>query len=324
MGVEPIPFAPAPSSMAPHRPLKVGLIVPSFEGEFAGGTARWSDFEDIACLAEEVGFDSLWVTDHLLFRAPDGRTSGMWEGWSLLTALAAITHRVEIGSFVMCTGFRNPALLAKMAATVDEISGGRFILGLGAGWNEPEYRAFGYPFDHRVDRFEEALQIICPLLREGYVDFAGAYYRARDCALRPRGPRSTGPPIMIGTAGPRMLRLTARYADLWNVMFTAEHGTRNRLDRVPVVRAAVDAACLAEGRDPATLARSTGVMIHTIPEEPLLTDAFTPHRGTPQELAEVLRTYAAEGIDHVQLWIEPVTLAGIAALVPVLELLDRG
>jgi alkanesulfonate monooxygenase SsuD/methylene tetrahydromethanopterin reductase-like flavin-dependent oxidoreductase (luciferase family) len=264
------------------------------------------------------------VPDHLLFRQEGQPTHGPWEGWSLVAALAAATDRIEIGSLVICTGFRNPALLAKMADTVDEVSGGRLILGLGAGWNEPEYRAFGYPFDHRVGRFEEALQIVCPLLRAGHVDFAGRFYQARDCELRPRGPRPHGPPIMVGTARPRMLRLAARYADRWNVQITAEHGTRNRLDRVPAVRAAVDAACVAEGRDPATLARSCGVMIHTLPEVPLTTDAFAPLRGTPEELAAALRGYAAEGVGHVQLWIEPITPAGIAAFAPVLELLDRG
>jgi alkanesulfonate monooxygenase SsuD/methylene tetrahydromethanopterin reductase-like flavin-dependent oxidoreductase (luciferase family) len=289
----------------------------------AGATARWSDFVEFARIAEDGGFDSLWVPDHLLFRADDSTAQGLGGGWSLLTALAAVTRRVEVGSFVTCVGFRNPALLAKMADTVDEISGGRLILGLGAGWNEPEYRAFGYPFDNRVSRFEEALQIICPLLRDGHVDFAGRFYQARDCELRPRGPRPQGLPIMVGTARPRMLRLAARYADLWNVMITAEHGTRNRLDRVPAVRAAVDAACVAEGRDPTTLARSCGVMIHTIPEIPLTTDEFTPLRGTAEELAAVLRAYAAEGIGHVQLWVEPATPTGIAAFAPVLELLDR-
>jgi alkanesulfonate monooxygenase SsuD/methylene tetrahydromethanopterin reductase-like flavin-dependent oxidoreductase (luciferase family) len=101
-----------------------------------------------------------------------------------------------------------------MAVTLDEVSGGRFILGIGAGWNEPEFRAFGLPFDRRVDRFEEALQIIVPLLREGRVDFQGRYYSARDCELAPRGPRSGGPPVVIGAQQPRMLRLAARYADV--------------------------------------------------------------------------------------------------------------
>ncbi len=114
------------------------------------------------------------------------------------------------------TKFRNPAILAKMAATLDAISGGRLILGLGAGWHAPEFEAFGIPFDHRVDRFEEALQIIVPLLHTGQVDFQGRYYRTPNCELRPRGPRASGPQILIGAAGPRMLRLAARYADAWN------------------------------------------------------------------------------------------------------------
>jgi alkanesulfonate monooxygenase SsuD/methylene tetrahydromethanopterin reductase-like flavin-dependent oxidoreductase (luciferase family) len=299
------------------------VIVPAEEGELAGATAGWSDFVEFAHVAEEMGFDSLWIPDHLLWRADDGTTSGSWEGWSLLTGLAAITNRIEIGSFVTCTSFRNPALLAKMADTVEEISGGRLILGLGAGWNEPEYAAFGYPFDHRVSRFEEAVAIIHGLLREGHVDFDGAYYQARDCELRPRGPRSGGPPIMIGTTGARMLRLTARYADLWNT-FIGEQGTGNRVERIPALREAVDAACAAVGRDPATLARSATVLVHTLPEVPLTTAAHVPLRGTPEELAATLRVYADEGISHVQLWIEPVTPAGIAAFAPVLELLDRG
>jgi alkanesulfonate monooxygenase SsuD/methylene tetrahydromethanopterin reductase-like flavin-dependent oxidoreductase (luciferase family) len=323
MAVPSISSAPGPSSAAPHRPLKIGVTVPVQEGELAGATARWTDFVTFARVAEEVGFDSLWVPDHLLWRGDDGATSGSWEGWSLLTALAAITRRVEVGSFVTCTSFRNPALLAKMVDTVDEISGGRLILGLGAGWNEPDYLAFGYPFDHRVSRFEEAVTIITGLLRNGSIDFEGTYYQARDCELRPRGPRPAGPPIMIGTTGARMLRLTARYADLWNT-FIGEQETGNRVERIPVLREAVDAACLAVGRDPATLARSATVKIHTIPDVPLTSTAFTPLVGSLEELSAALRAYAAEGISHVQLWIEPNTPAGIAAFAPVLEDLNRG
>jgi alkanesulfonate monooxygenase SsuD/methylene tetrahydromethanopterin reductase-like flavin-dependent oxidoreductase (luciferase family) len=308
--------------VAPRRPLKVGVTVPVPEGELAGGTARWADFLEFARVAEDVGFDSLWVPDHLLWREDDGATLGSWEGWSLLSALAAVTRRVEVGSFVTCVSFRNPALLAKMADTVDEISGGHFILGLGAGWNEPDYAAFGDPFDHRVSRFEEAVAIIHGLLREGHVDFDGAYYQVRDCELRPRGPRPSGPPIMIGTTGSRMLHLTARYADLWNT-FIGEQGTGNRVERIPVLREAVDAVCAAVGRDPATLARSAAVKIHTIPEVPLTTTAYTPLVGSPEELGATLRAYADAGISHVQLWIEPNTPAGIAAFAPVLEQLDR-
>src|SRR5437773_5461448 len=180
-----------------RRPLEVGLNLPIVEGTLAGKTAAWADLLAFAQRAEALGFDSLWVPDHLLLTWEE-RTRGTWECWSLLAALAAVTSRVELGPLVTCTAFRNPALLAKMADTVDEISGGRLIVGLGAGWNGPEDRAFGAQSDHRVDRFEEALQIIVPLLRMGHVDFEGKYYQARGCELRPRGPRPGGPPILIG------------------------------------------------------------------------------------------------------------------------------
>ena len=197
------------------RPLKVGLLLPVIEGTMAGDTPRWTDVLAIARRAEELGFDSLWVSDHLLFRLPgrEQKPVGMWEGWTLLAALAAATSRIELGPFVSCMSFRNPALTAKMADTIDEISGGRLILGLGAGWHEPEYTAFGFPFDHRASRFEEGFTIIRSLLRDGHVDFAGEWHQARDCELRPRGPRPQGPPLMIGTKGPRMLRMTLPHVD---------------------------------------------------------------------------------------------------------------
>src|SRR5881227_1304251 len=192
----------------PLRPLKVGINLPTVEGTMEGSTASWADLFAFAERAEALGFDSLWVPDHLLLTWQE-QTHGIWECWSLLAALAAVTHRVELGPLVACTAFRSPALLAKMADTIDEISGGRLIIGLGAGWDGPENRAFDIKSDHRVDRFEEALQILVPLLRTGRVDFAGTYYQARDCELRPRGPRIGGPPILIGARGPRMLRLAA-------------------------------------------------------------------------------------------------------------------
>src|SRR4026207_1271094 len=148
------------------RPLKIGLLLPETEGQKNGETARWSGLAVMGRAGEGVWFDWVWITVHFIHRS-ETETRGPWEGWSLLSAMAAITERVEIGPLVMCTGFRNPALLAKMADTVDEISGGRLILGIGAGWNEPEYRAFGYPFDHRVRRLEEGPRIAHALPRHG-------------------------------------------------------------------------------------------------------------------------------------------------------------
>jgi alkanesulfonate monooxygenase SsuD/methylene tetrahydromethanopterin reductase-like flavin-dependent oxidoreductase (luciferase family) len=304
------------------RPLKVGLILPETERQMNGGSARWSDLREMAHLGEQIGADSLWITDHLIHREPGEAPRGMWECWSLISALAAVTERPEIGTLVLSTSFRNPALLAKMADTVDEISGGRLILGIGAGWNEPEYRAFGYPFDHRTDRFTEALAIISGLLREGRLDFEGSYYQARDCELRPRGPRPQGPPIMIGAsgAGPRMLELSARHADTWTTWFS---GTGNTLEGLRPLLARVDAACEAVGRDPRTLERSAAVIVEVGPHEP---SAMTgpPVTGSPAEIAAELRAYADAGVSHVQVWLEPNTPAGIAAFAPVLEALDRG
>jgi probable F420-dependent oxidoreductase len=307
-----------------NRPFKIGLFVPHFERPWSGQTIGWDEIAAMARRAEEVGFDSFWLPDHLLFRFPEAHTQGIWDAWSLLAAVAATTERMEIAPLVACTSFRNPALIAKMADTIDEISGGRFILGLGAGWHEPEYRAFGFPFDRRVSRFEEALQIICPLLRTGHVDFAGTYYTARDCELRPRGPRPEGPPILIGGSGPRMLRLTARYADAWN------QDRQNDVARVQALNERVDAACREEGRAPDTLARVIGIQVDVLndareavqPRQYIM--APWPLTGTPEELASQIRAFAVARVSHLMVWVDPVSVAGIEAFAPVLEALDRG
>ena len=150
----------------------------------------YAEIRDVARAAETSGFDSLWVYDHLLFRS-DGKTTGIHECWTILSAIAEATERVELGTIVMCTSFRNPALLAKMAATLDHISGGRLILGIGCGWHDPEYEAFGYPTDHKVGRFEEALTIIRGLIRDGRADLEGRGSAASDAVLLPAG--ATGP-----------------------------------------------------------------------------------------------------------------------------------
>ncbi len=305
------------------RPLKIGINLPTVEGTMAGKTASWADLLAFAMRAEMLGFDSLWVPDHLLLTWQE-QTHGIWECWSVLSALAAVTSRVALGPLVACTAFRSPALLAKMADTVDEISAGRLILGLGAGWNGPEDRAFGTPHDHRVDRFEEALKIIVPLLRTGQVDFDGKYYQARGCELRPRGPRAGGPPILIGAKGPRMLRLAATYADLLN----AEGPMRRPEDIIPL-HASADAACVEIGRNPATLGRSASIVIN-LPIAQTQSRQRSPAQGeqpgatSPGEIAEMLRGYAREGLEHVQLWLTPNSLAGLEWFAAVLDLLDHG
>ncbi len=312
------------------RPLKVGLLLPDTENQYDGETAHWPAIAAMARQAEDAGFDSVWVTDHLLHRTePDGSAveiggdlrfnEGPWECWSLLSGLAVTTSKVDIGTLVLCNSFRNPAILAKMADTVDDMSQGRLILGLGAGWNEAEYRAFGIPFDHRVDRFTEAIQIVTSLLRTGQADFSGTYYSAEDAVLRPRGPRPNGPPILIGTNSPRMLRLTARYADIWNTWFSQ---TKNTIAGLKSELAKVEIACEEEGRDPATLERTACIAIESAPHSPS-TMGVELVSGSPEQIAEELRGYAAAGVSQVQVWLEPATPRGIAAFVPVLDLLDQ-
>ncbi len=308
---------------ARKRPLKVGLILPHWEAGMSGKTPGWSDITEMAGLAEDVGFDSLWLVDHLLvpyrYRGED-HVQGFWDSWTVLPALAATTKTVELGTLVTCTGFRNPALLAKIAATVDEISNGRVILGIGAGWNEYEYRAFGYPYDHRVSRFEEALTIIHGLLRNGNVDFSGKYYEARECEMRPRGPRPDSLPIMIGSSGERMLRLTAKYADSWNRWLV--YG-RSHPDQIPEARDKVDAACRSQNRVPGTLERTASVQIDfkgtQDPQQGK--EALT---GTTEEIAQVIRAFVDEGISHLQVMLRPNTAEAIEQFAAVLEDLDRG
>ena len=311
---------------APARGLKVGMYVPFSERQMQGETPRWADILAMARRAEAVGFDSLWVPDHLIQYYEGVEPRGGWECWTLVAALAAVTERVELGTIVTATSFRNPALLAKIVDTVEEISGGRVILGLGTGYHEPEYRAFGYPYDHLFSRFAEALTILHGLLRHGRIDFAGKYYEARECELRPRGPRPAGPPIMIGSSGPKMLGLLARYADLWNVWLV--HGV-SRAEAIPPLRERVDAACREAGRDPATVGRTATVLVDFIGTDDvglrLMRPASTPEpiRGDAPAVAAALRAFAGEGIAHLQIFLQPNNLAGIERFAPVLEAVKR-
>jgi alkanesulfonate monooxygenase SsuD/methylene tetrahydromethanopterin reductase-like flavin-dependent oxidoreductase (luciferase family) len=308
--------------MVGKRPLKIGIMLPESEREMGGETARWTDFLEMAKTIENMGFDSLWFADHLLMKVEGHEPQGAWEAWSMLSAIAAVTSRIELAPFVSCTAYRNPALTAKIAETVDEISGGRLILGLGSGWAEPEYRAFGYPYDHRFSRFEEAFTIIRKLIREGAVDFHGEYYEANHCKLRPRGPRLDGMPIMVGTFGaPKMTRLIAEHADIWNVW--AQH-TGNRASGIAPLREKLDAACEEVGRVPATLQRTAAAMVDLPGAYGRPGQTVPSLLGSPEELAEEMRAYAREGISHLQIYPDPCTVAGIEALASMLEFLDHG
>ena len=280
----------------------------------------------MARTAEDVGFDTLWLGDHLLYRYGDGSTRGPWEVWTMLSALAASTSRIRLGPLVAATAFHAPPMLAKLAATVDEISGGRLVLGLGAGWNATEFAAFGFPFDHRISRFEEAFTIVRTLLREGAIDFDGRFFQARDCELLPRPARPGGPPLMVGSVGPRMLEITLPHVQLWNAWYKDSNNSPEGLE--PVLRM-LDEACRKVGREPAEVERTVAVLVRLPGGTGRVMGDTTqaeipPVQGTPVEIARRLREYADLGVAEVQLVVDPITAESIQSLAPVLAELDKG
>jgi alkanesulfonate monooxygenase SsuD/methylene tetrahydromethanopterin reductase-like flavin-dependent oxidoreductase (luciferase family) len=285
--------------------MKIGWILVTTER----GVSGYSEVRDMALRVEAESLDSIWLFDHLLYRPPGERSSGIWESWTFLSALAEATRRVELGTLVSCTQFRHPALLAKMAVTLDEVSGGRLILGLGAGWNEPEFRAFGMPYDHRVSRFEEALHIIKPLLREEQVDFLGTYYQARECEIKPHGPRPGGPPILIAGQGPRMLRLTAQFADSWNTSYP--HAPESLIEP----RTHLFNACAEVGRNPATLEVTVEVALN-FPDLGSAPSSNIKHflRGSTEEIARTMFQYEQLGVGQLMFQCFPSTPAAVSRL----------
>jgi len=303
--------------------LQLGILLRTGEqAKPAGRVVGWSEIREMSVMAEAVGFDTIWVADHLIFRnagsvvMEPGTSRGPFEAWTLLSAIAAVTNRVTLGPFVACNSFREPALFAKMADTLEEVSGGRLLLGLGAGWHEPEYTAFGYPFDHLASRFEEALGIIVPLLRGESVTFHGKYYSVTDADLRPRGPRPAGPPIWIGAKQPRMLRLVAKYADAYNTVW--------HRDSSAVVEpfARLDAACAEVGRDPATIQRTSGTHV-IVPDAGDVADApSTALTGSAQEIAEQLWAFHTDGgVTHMTMILDPWTTRGVEQFGKVIEII---
>jgi FMNH2-dependent dimethyl sulfone monooxygenase len=273
--------------------MRIGVTVPLGQDETAEGRSPTFD-ETLAFArhAETAGLDSIWVWDHLLFRGPGEPDEGIREAWTTKTALAALVPRVELGSLVMCASFRDPGLMAKMAATLDDLSGGRTILGLGSGWYEPEYRAFGFPFDHRVGRFAEDLEITTRLLRGERVTFEGRWRRTDDAVLMPPAERRV--PILVAAKGPRMLRLTATWADAWNTAWFGgtDERLRTRLD-------GLDRACDDVGRERSTLRRTIGIRFAG-PNE--AADDDTTLVGDADDLAVIFDDLAALGVDDAIVW----------------------
>jgi alkanesulfonate monooxygenase SsuD/methylene tetrahydromethanopterin reductase-like flavin-dependent oxidoreductase (luciferase family) len=281
--------------------VKLGVQLPEVERE-----VRWPELAAMARAAEQTGFDSIWLGDHLLYRG-DGRPErGPWDCWTALAGLAAVTERVELGPLIACTAFRPPGLLARAAAAVDELSGGRLRVALGAGWNEKEFHAFGIPFDHRVSRFEEAFELVRRLLAGERVTLDGAYSTLDDAVLLP--PPARRAPLMVGGIGPRLLAATLPHVDWWNTWFD-DFG--NRADGFPALNARVDEACERAGRDPREVQRSACLLVEIdrgAGERRRLPEA--PHLPVAQ-LGSELAALAEAGADEAILVLDPITESSI-------------
>jgi probable F420-dependent oxidoreductase len=281
--------------------VKVGVQLPEVER-----AVRWPELAAIARAAEETGFDSIWVGDHLLYRG-DGRPErGPRDCWTTLAALAAVTERVELGPLVACTAFHPPGILARQAAAVDELSGGRLVAALGAGWNQEEFRAFGLPFDRHVSRFEEAFTIVRRLLAGERVSFDGTFHSVHDALLLP--PPARVPKLMVGANKPRMLAIALPHVDAWNTWFTHYGNTADGFARH---NAEITAAAERAGRDPATLERSACVLVE-------VDGAGERPRDVPAvpaaELPAHLRALADAGADEAILVLDPINERTVRAV----------
>ena len=291
--------------------MRIGYVLPMGDDTRPGVPASPAELVALAREVEAAGLDSVWTFDHLLVQeSPDAPPAGTWEAWTVLTAIAAQTSRVGLGVLVSCTGFREPIVTAKIAHTLQELSDGRLTLGLGAGWHEPEYRAFGIPFDHKVDRFAEAMEVITALIKQGRSDFTGTYHRTVDAPLLPAVPGRARPPILVGGRGPRMLGLIARYADVWNTAWFGTPGPKFEQSREKML-----AACAEQGRDPKTLQVSVGVYVKSPDAE-----ADAPGVvGDVDALADAIAAWRAEGVAEILFWMDPPTHAGLADLAKAMQ-----
>jgi alkanesulfonate monooxygenase SsuD/methylene tetrahydromethanopterin reductase-like flavin-dependent oxidoreductase (luciferase family) len=292
--------------------VKVGVILPAAQTHEHGGTPGWSTVRSFALSAEAHGLDSVWMFDHFLDRSRPW-TQGMQEGWTILAAVAAVTKRIEVGTLALCSSFRSPGLVAKMAATADEVSGGRLILGLGAGWHDEEYKAFGYPSDHRVDRFEEVLRIVTALLRGGPVSLEGRYHKVHDAELAPAPNRRI--PVLVAGDGPRMLRLTARHADAWNTAWygAPDDDLRHRLESFAV-------ALEAERRGLESVAMTVGMIVRDAGR--IESDDAREFSGSIDELARAIDAHESLGTDHLIVQLQPHDEQSLERLTAALRMRD--
>lgn len=302
------------------RPLELGLPLPTIDLPMSAGMDHWKDYRRVAHWAEEVGFDTVWLPDELLWKfPPDFTPMGTWECVAMTGAVAASTSRIKVGTWVLSALHRNPGLTARVAETLDDISEGRFIFGLGAGHAGAQGKAFGYPSDRVVGRYEEALEIIIPLIRDGQVTFEGEHHSAFEQDNTPRGPRGPGLPIVLAGHGPRTIALAVKYGDIWSAFATESSLPEAFSDMVELV----SRTCEEQDRDPKSLGRSIGVFVE-------LTDARfaeeiglgVPLRGSPAQVAEQVYGFADMGVTMLELIPGPFNGESMEKLAELVEILD--
>jgi alkanesulfonate monooxygenase SsuD/methylene tetrahydromethanopterin reductase-like flavin-dependent oxidoreductase (luciferase family) len=299
------------------RSIELGLVLPMEEAWTDRSTPRWVEIRQLALRAEAMGFDSVWIPDELLWRGADGSIHGWWESVAMTGAVAAATSQMKVGTWILSALHRNPAITAKVVETLDEISGGRFVFGLGSGHAGKQGHAFGLPEDHVIGRFEEALEIIAPP--------AGGPGR-----LRGHVPRSSRPRAATARPTPRPHpnhdrrqgsedaspgRPPCRHLEL------VRRGAQ-RPGGIRAAAAALEAACLEIGRDPASIGRSAGIFVEPTDITGAAEAMAIPVRGSAEEMADGLRAFRAGGSTQIEILLWPRTLAALEAMAPVLELLD--
>lgn len=292
---------------------ELGVVLPIFQSGPERHVPSGTEVLEQARLAEAIGFDTIWVPDELLWQVEDGPPRGAWDGISMAGAIAAVTSRAKVGTWVLSALHRNPGIIAKTAATLDSLSGGRFVFGLGAGHPDPgQAYAFGLPEDKAFARFEEALRIIVPLIREGRADFVGEFHVARDLVQQPPGPRPTGMPLMLGGNGPRARRIAVQHADIYSCYIEQQPTVEELLPRIE----SLETTCRELGRDPASIGRSVGVWVH-----PLETDEVRASHlsGPAARIADAVASYREAGFTQVELMYLPGTTPALEALAPVVE-----
>lgn len=298
---------------SPRMPLKVGIQVNTTQRVF-----RWSEIRELATVAEELGLDSLWTEDHLFYEMNDV-VIGPWEAWTILAGLADATERVRIGSMVTPLALRSPTMLAKLAETVDEMSSGRLVLGVGVGWGEEEHRAVGATLERKLTRFLESWNVILTAFDDGQVDHKGETVTVEGFRLVPRGPRRR-PEMMVGSIGPQTLRATLPHVDGWNW-----DGFSNRPERFAESSEKVNEICIEIGRDPDTVYRSAHLIVRFhdaqgLPLDPIPADVPLI-TGPPPRVAEAWAGFVEAGADEVQLIVDPATPSALERLAEAKQIL---